>query len=173
MWIVTLVSFSCVVFFVLLLVARMFGKSNVEPLTNRDRNRDVRNGDSVFGVSDSSYQEVLNLGDVLLGNDEVVLAGCGQRGGEIENVMMATNMRLFFFTRRFGASRYHYDVFDYFRLRPLSLGQAVIGEKLRLLEGDRIAEMPSPGNESWLDSAETTIKIINERIKEARQTAFP
>ncbi len=169
---ITIVSLICVVLFLVLLLVRQFGSGAGTPITYRERRGDAReNGRSSVGLADSSYLEVLNLSDIVLDDNETILAACGQRG-EIETVILATDKKLFFFTRRFGVSRYHHEIFEYLQLHPIPLGQAVIGEKIRLLEGDRIAEMISPGAESWLDSTEDTIKKINERIRKAREKAI-
>jgi len=154
---------------VIVVLIRVFGGGGIEPLAISERLAERRKdaGNPSVGMSETNYQEVLNLGDVVLMRSEAVLAACGQRG-EIENVLLATNKRVFFFTRRLGASRYHHDIFDYRHMHPIPLGQAVIGERIRIMEGDRMAEMSSPGAESWLDSAEDTIRIINDNIRRAR-----
>jgi hypothetical protein len=172
MTIFTIISLGAVTLFLVLLLVLLFGSGGVVPISFRNRRGDVRQANrGGVGTADASYIEVLNLADMMLDEDEVVMAGCGQRG-EIENVILATNKRVLFLTRRFGASHYHYDQFNYDVLRPLSSTQGVIGEKMRLLEGDRIAEMTSPGHESWLDSAEDTVKVINERIRHARDAGL-
>ncbi|MDP8223225.1 MAG: hypothetical protein P9L99_07700 [Candidatus Lernaella stagnicola] len=164
----TFLGLVAVAVFLILLLFRLFGQSGAEPVASssyRHTARDIASKHA--GMADSSYQEVLNLANIVLEEGEYVLVGCGQRG-EIESVLMATNHRVFFFSRRYGASQYHQELFDYAKMHPLSLGQAVIGERIRLLQGDRIAEMTSPGAESWLDSAEDTIKVVNDRIRRAR-----
>lgn len=166
----SLVFLVAAVFFLIVALIRLFGGSGNEPLALPERmsERRAEASSKSVGMSETNYQEVLNLGDIALMRSEAVLAACGQRG-EIENVLLATNKRVFFFTRRLGASRYHHDIFDYRHMHPIALGQAVIGEKIRIMEGDRMAEMNSPGAESWLDSAEDTIRIINDNIRRARQ----
>jgi len=172
MSVLTIIALVLVVVSLLLVMLRLLGRGGVVELTSREiseTRQEVLEGRMQANL-DAAYQEVLNLADVQLAQDELVLAGCGRRG-EVEQVMLATNNRLFLFARRFGASRYSYDIFDYGKLHPIPISQAVIGERIRMLEGDRLAEMPSPGMESWLDTAEDTIKVINDRIRRAKIAA--
>lgn len=165
----TLVALGFVVIVFLFVLARLFGQPSIRSLTPSDLVKDkqtAKEGRSRT-TADATYQELLNLADVQLDNNETVYAAAGMRG-ETETVLLVTNLRVFYFTRRFGASRYSHDVFDFAKLHPIPISQAVIGENIRLLEGDRMAEMKSPGAESWLDSAEDTIKVINQQIKRAR-----
>jgi hypothetical protein len=165
----TLVLLTVFALLLIGVVLRLTVNSSIVPITAAEFAEESKNagrGKSRFKF-EASYQEVLNLADMTLDNGEAILAACGQRG-EIENVLLATNRRLLFFTRRAGASRYYTEIFDYAKVHPIPLGQAVIGERLRVLEGERMAEMISPGNESWLDSAEDTIKAINEQIRQVR-----
>jgi hypothetical protein len=161
-------SLAVFLFFLFLVVMRLASKSGVEPVGMQDVAGDRRSPDHARAALkfEASYQEALNLGDVELERGESVLAGCGTRG-EIESVLLATNQRLLVMTRRFGASRYHVETFDYVKLHPIPLGQAVIGEHIRIMEEDRMVEMTSPGAESWLDTAEDTIKIINTQIRKS------
>ena len=164
----TLVALGLVGVVFIFVLARLFGQPSVRPLVQSDlikKKRPAHEG-QLGKTADSTYQEVLNLGDVQLQDHETVYAATGNRG-EIEQVLLVTNLRVFYFTRRFGASRYSYDVFDFEKLHPIPISQAIIGENIRLLEGDRMAELKSPGAESWLDSAEDTIKVINQQIKSA------
>ncbi len=118
---------------------------------------------------DDSYAEVLRTAEIELASGETVLAACGLRG-ETEMVLMATTHRVFLFSRRFASGKYHAETFAYLGLRPIPISQTVIGGTLRLLEGNRIAEMKSPGAESWMDTAEDTVRFINKQISTARLT---
>jgi len=165
----TIVALGLVAIVFIFVLARLFGQPSIRPLLPGDLSPDKRKTPEgrISSTADSAYQEVLNLADVVLEHNETVYAATGLRG-DTETVLLVTNLRVFYFTRRFGASRYSHDVFAFDKLHPIPVSQAVIGENIRLLEGDRMAEMKSPGAESWLDTAEDTIKIINQQIKRAR-----
>jgi hypothetical protein len=165
----TIVALAMFGAFVVLAILRFAVKDAVLPLSIDDVTimQRLENQGGPIKNYEVPYQEVLGLGDVTLEKDELVLAACGQRG-QVETVLLATDRMLYFFTRRAGASHYLVERFDYGRMRPIPLGGAVIGEKIRVMEGDRLAEMVSPGAESWLDSAEDTIKTINAQIRRVR-----
>lgn len=154
---------------VLALVAwRLIGKSGIERIDTM-ASREVDTPIRFTGLSvavQGAYLEVLNLAELDLERGEMVLAAAGARG-ETEKVLMATNRRAFVFSRRYGTSNYQNEVFDYGNLRPIPISQAVIGETIRLLAGDRIAEIKSPGAESWMDSAEDVVKAVNRQIRDA------
>jgi hypothetical protein len=127
MSILTVVLLCIFLFLLVMVVLRLTIKNDVEPVTLSEMAGDRRSGEHGRPLNyEAGYQEVLNLGDVLLEKDELVLAACGQRG-EVENVLLATSKRIFFFTRRFGASRYYSETFEYSKIHPLSLASAVIG----------------------------------------------
>jgi hypothetical protein len=165
------VSALVLVGFLLLLVAlRLLGRGALQSLDDTTMAARLRNEGSYRGLRtplDDTYQEVLRIADLQLESGETVLAACGVRG-EIETVLMATTRRLLLLTRRPGGGKYHAETFDYRLTRPIPVSQSVIGGNIRLLEGQRIAEMKSPGAESWMDSAEDTIRIINRQISAAR-----
>jgi hypothetical protein len=172
MYVLMILSFLLVVFLIVLVMLRLFGQGGIQRLTPSEM---VAGSAMIVGgrfVSDNDnlYQQVLDLAGLHLEPDEIPLAACGQRG-EIEKVLLATNQRLFFCSRRYNDSSYHYEAFNYLKAHPIPMGQAVINETVRVLEGERLAEMTSPGAESWLDTSEHTLKVINEQIKKARIAA--
>jgi hypothetical protein len=166
----TIAALVVFAFFVFLAVLRFAVKDAIQPLTVEDQAlaAPTTKGSMSIKNYDPQYLEIVNLGDVTLAPTEQILAACGLRG-DVETVLLATDAQAIFFTRRAGASRYLAERFDYRRMRPVSLSGAVIGERIRVMEGDRLAEMVSPGAESWLDTAEDTIKTINEQIRNARR----
>lgn len=172
MYVLMILSFLLVLFLIFLVLLRLFGPSGIQRLTPGEMvGGAVMTESGRYAVDNGNlYQEVLNLANLRLEPNEATLAACGQRG-EIEKVLLATNQRLFFFSRRANDTNYHYEVFDYRKVHPIPMGQAVINETIRVLEGERLAEMVSPGAESWLDTSEHTLKVVNEQIKKARLAA--
>ena len=171
----TIVALILVGFFVILALARLTGKGamrSVDEVALVTRLKTESNYRGMRSPLDDTYQEVLRLAEVELPTGETVMAACGVRG-EAETVLMATNHRLFLFTRRFSSGKYHTETFDYRLMRPIPISQSVIGSTVRVLEGSRIAEFKSPGAESWMDTAEDTIRIINKQISAARVAAGP
>jgi len=162
----SLVSTILVAAVLVVVLFRAFGKGGIKRLAPLESREELLPGRLRPALS-AEYKELWNLADLEPNPGETVLAACGRRG-ELEMVLMATNQRLFFLSRRFGASHYANNVIDYAKLHPIPVSQCRIGERIRIIEGDRITEMISPGAESWLDTAEDTIKIINSCIKKAR-----
>jgi hypothetical protein len=167
---ITIVALALVGGFLLLILSRLLGRGAVQSLDAAAFAARLQQGSDYRGLrtpTDESYHEVLHFAEVELETGESVLAACGSRG-ETETVLMATNRRVLLFTRRFASGKYHVETFDYHVLRPIPISSSVIGGAIRLLEGSRIAEMKSPGAESWMDTAEDTIRLINKQIMAAR-----
>ena len=162
----SLVSLGLICLVLVVVLFRLFGKEGIRevPMAELTGFRQEQTQRAQMMGMEGAYREITNLADVTLGPEEKVLAACGTRG-ETEIVLMATTHRAFLFSRRYGTSIYRFEVFDYHNLHPLPISMAVNGERIRLLEGDRMAELKSPGMESWLDTAEDTIKAINMQIK--------
>ncbi|MHA1565893.1 MAG: hypothetical protein ACTSX7_11325 [Alphaproteobacteria bacterium] len=164
-------SAFCLVLIVMLLVLfRVFGRSGIQTLSVATMQGDMAEAmkSARSGAIGGAYTEVLNLANYKLAKGEHVLAACGRRE-ETETVLLATNQQLLLLTRRYGSSAYHKEVFEYEKLHPIPISQAAAGERIRLLDGSRIGEMKSPGDQSWMDSPEEMIKVINEQIREAQR----
>lgn len=116
---------------------------------------------------DDRYRELIELGMIGLEPDEIVVAGCGQKG-EIEEILLFTNKRAFIMNRRSGATFFAKHTFVLKDLRPVPSSAGLVGNKIILTDGAQTRAIDSPGDHGFLASASVVIRELNSRIRAAQ-----
>ncbi|MCZ7582947.1 MAG: hypothetical protein M5R36_06215 [Deltaproteobacteria bacterium] len=117
------------------------------------------------------FRELMELGLFKLEPEEAIVAGCGRKG-EMEEVLLVTDRRVFYLTRRAGAMIYAVQEFEIGSLRPVPSSAGMLGAKIILADGRKTAVMDSPGGDGYLDDAHGVIRELNKRILQVQQSSW-